>query len=152
MRMLGIFSSKKKAAEQSISIGEFAHQHKDLIVIVADPKDDTIFVAYNDRFSSGRLKTSAGSNAHIVAGLMKSANLFDSNIDRFLMGLVDVLKIRHMSFAVNNFIQYLDGALYNISKSHRGKVAADVPENGAIKSPLSVADVVDPAKNGELNQ
>lgn len=143
--MLGLFTKNRKK-EEAISIGEFAHQHKNLIIIVADPKDDTIFAAYNDRFASGKLKTSAGKDARIIRDMMANTALFDSNIDRFLMGLTDVLKIRRLSYGVNNFLQYLDGALYNIAMKHRKNAAAEVPK-GSIPSPLgTAADVVDPGK------
>lgn len=143
--MKGLFTKNKKEAE-AIAVGEFAHQNKHLIVIVADPKDDTIFVAYNDSFVSGRIRGMEGDKVHILRDLMASARLFDSEIDRFLMGLVEVLKIRRLSVGVNNFLQYLDGALYNISRRHREKVLTDVPE-GSVKSPLTVGDVVDPGSS-----
>jgi len=143
--MKGFFTKDKK--KEAIAVGEFAHQNKHLIVIVADPKDDTIFVAYNDNFVSGRIRGMEGDKVHIVRDLMTSARLFDSEIDRFLMGLVEVLKIRRLSAGVNNFLQYLDGALYNISRRHREKAASEVPK-GSIKSPLgTVADVVDPGNH-----
>lgn len=112
-----LFQKDKK--EESIAVGEFAHQHKNLIVIVADPEDDTIFVAFNDRFASGKIKTTDGKNARVVRDLMRTSDLFSSNIDRFLMSLVEVLRVRHMNAGVNNVLQYLDGALYNISQRHR---------------------------------
>lgn len=143
--MRGLFTKRSKENE-AIAVGEFAHQNKHLIVIVADPKDDSIFVAYNDNFVSGRIRGIEGDKVHIVRDLMASARLFDSEIDRFLMGLMEVLKVRRLSAGVNNFLQYLDGALYNISRRHREKVATDVPE-GSIKSPLTVADVVDPGRS-----
>lgn len=129
-----LFDPTTRKKSDSVAVGEFAHQHKDLIIIVADPKDDTIFVAYKDRFASGRIRVPEGKDARVIRDMMKNSRLFDSEIDRFLMSLVDVLKINRLSFGVNNFLQFLDGALYNISQRHR-KAAKGGPIEGAIKSP-----------------
>lgn len=131
---------KRDRKAKSIEVGEFAHQHKDLIIIVADPKDDTIFVAYNDRFAAGRIKTEQGTDARIIRDLMRSSRLFDSQIDRFLMGLMDVLKVNRFSRGVNNFLQYIDGALYNISQRHREKFTG-TPPAGSVESPLNAESV-----------
>lgn len=131
--MKNLFSKRDRKAE-SLAVGEFAHAHKDLIIIVADPADDSIFVAYNDRFTSGRIRTADGKEARIVRDLMSTSKFFDSNIDRFLMGLADVLQVKRLSFGVNNFLQYLDGALYNISMRHRKKQPA--AGEGSLPSPL----------------
>lgn len=136
--------SRKRNTEQKVAVGEFAHQNPDLIVIVADPKDDTIFVAYNDRFVSGRIRTEQGTDARIIKDLMRTSRLFDSQIDRFLMGLMDVLKVSQMSVGVNNFLQFIDGALYNISQRHREKFTGH-PREGSVKSPLN-ADSVGPTE------
>lgn len=130
----------KKKELESIAVGEFAHQHKDLIIIVADPADDTIFVSYNDKFASGKIKTTEGKHAFVLKGLMETSDLFETNIDRFVASLVDVMKIKRMSVGMNNFLQYIDGALYNISNKHR-KSAKGGPQDGAVKSPVSMADL-----------
>lgn len=135
----------RRTHEQKVAVGEFAHQNPDLIVIIADPKDDTVFVAYDDRFVSGRMKTEQGTDARILKDLMRSSRLFDSQIDRFLMGLMDVLKVRRMTYGVNNLLQFIDGALYNISQRHREKFTGQ-PHEGSVESPLNAADVVGPTE------
>lgn len=123
--------------KKNIQIGEFAHQNKKMIIIVADPKDDTIFVSYNDRMVSGRIRDNKGDNIHILKDLLKHS-AFDSGIDKFLMSIVDVMKINKLSIGVNNFLHFIDGALYNISKRHRENKKK---EDGLIKSPITMQDL-----------
>lgn len=142
MRMLEFLKNRSR---QNYEVGEFAHANENLIIIAMDPKDDSIFVAYNNRFVGGRIKNADGKKAHIVKDLLKHS-LFDSTVDGVLMSLMDTFKIRRLTAGVNNVMQFLDGALYKIAQSHRKNTkSAGVPD-GAVKSPLSVTDVVDPLR------
>ena len=135
---MGIFKTNQDVRKEALEIREFAHARKNQIVIVADPKDDRIFVGYNDRFVTGRIKTEKGDSAKILQDMMKSSALFDSHIDRFLMGLSNVMRFRKLTHGVNNFLQFLDGALYNISQRHREKTKTSAKEKGLVKSPIQM--------------
>lgn len=98
-------------------VPDFAHQNKDLLVIICDPKSDNIFVAYNDALVSGRIKSiKTNKKAFIVRNVLKFSK-FKSEVDGFLGALVETL---HLPVEKgNDFLQFLDGALYNISRNLR---------------------------------
>lgn len=136
---------KKNNSERNLLVGEFAHAQPDMIIIVADPKDDTIFVAYNNKFVSGRIRSAEGNKIHIVNDVLKQST-FNGGIDKFIMALVDIMKIKKLTSGVNNFLQFIDGSLYNLSQRHRSNVIAkmDTPKPGAIKSPYVAVAKVEP--------
>ncbi len=101
-----------------LTIQDFAHMHRKYLVIVADPKDDSIFVSYRDKQITGVIKSADGFHHEIVKKVLKSST-FNSQIDRFLGGVVEILQCSLENG--NNFYQFLDGALFNISKALRKK-------------------------------
>lgn len=129
--------------KQRYEVGEFAHANANLLIIVMDPKDDTIFVAHNNRFVGGKIKAPDGQHAHIVDDVLRSSSAFKKRIDGVLMAIMDTLRIRRLSYGVNNVLQFIDGALFNIAQRHVKKQSVGMPE-GTVESPLSVADVVGP--------
>jgi hypothetical protein len=97
-----------------MDVQRFAHTHKNYLVIVCDPKDDTIFVSYRDKQVAGMIKSMDGKNHKVIKNLIKHST-FDREIDRFLGGIIDVLKTPLKS--ASDFLKFLDGALFNISQS-----------------------------------
>lgn len=97
-----------------LTVQQFAHKHKGFLVIVCDPRDDTIFVSYRDKQVTGKIKSVDGKNHHVVKRVLKHS-YFNTEIDRFLGGLMDALK-SPISKA-SDFYQFIDGALYNITKA-----------------------------------
>ena len=146
---MNLFNKKVADEKLRLEIGEFAHANKNLLIIIADPKDDTIYVTYKDKFVSGRIKTSEGGRVHLVSDVL-NASVFHKEIDRFLMSIMETLQIRRMTAGLNNFLQFIDGALFNLSMRHRGKSPTAAPksevEKGAIKSPFFATAEVDPEK------
>lgn len=141
--MIPIFRRDQK--KQRYEVGEFAHANSNLLVIVMDPKDDSIFCAYNNRVAGGRIKMPDGKQSHVVRDLLKQSR-FASNIDGTLMSIMDTLQLRRLSWSVNNVLQFIDGALWNISRRHVHKIKeARLPE-GTEKSPLQPEDLVGPRK------
>jgi hypothetical protein len=138
--------SEEKESSVEMQIADFAHAHKDLLVIVAFPHDDQIFIGHNDKHVFGRIKTVEGSKAHIVRDLLR-ASTFDREIDRFVVALMEAMRVRRMTAAVNNFLQFIDGALYNIARKHRqGRIravidAAKPTDPGAVPSPFQIKDL-----------
>lgn len=125
--MIWPFNRRQK---QRYEVGEFAHANKNLLVIVADPADDSIFVAYKDQFVGGRIKGKTGDPSGVVKDLLRHTT-FERRVDSFLLGLADSLVLKKLSSGANNFLQFLDGALFNIAQRHRDSVP-----KGSILSPI----------------
>lgn len=133
---------KQNRTAQSVAVGEFAHQHSNLLVIVADPADDTVFVAFKDQFVGGRIKDRDGKNIGIIKDML-NASTFESRVDSFLLGLADAIKLRKLTAGANNVLQFLDGALFNIAQRHRQA------EGGRVLSTLQ-PDPVEPGRVKEI--
>lgn len=109
----------------------FAALHKDLLVIVCDPKSDNIFVGYNNFVVSAKMKSADGKKTHVVREVLKHSQ-FDKSIDSFLVGIMEVMRLPLKAGSV--FYNFLDGALFNISKALRKKDLE--PKPGAVLSPF----------------
>lgn len=116
-------------------VPKFMNAHKDMLVIIADPKTDRIFVGHKGHFVNGRIKSLSGRKAHVVRDVLKYGR-FDATIDQFIGSLAESLNIPLK--AGNQFYSFLDGALFNIAKALRKKGKADPPSpaSGAVPSPL----------------
>lgn len=103
-----------------LTVQDFAHQHKNYLVIVCDPKDDTIFVSYRDRQIAGRIQSEDGVEYNVVKNVLRHSK-FEGTIDRFMGGLIFALGIPLKNPFVNEFLSFLDGALFRITKSLKFK-------------------------------
>ncbi len=118
----------KKNKLMPFTVPEFAQKHSDLLVIVCDPKTDMIFVGHNKEMVLGTMKSADGKKLHIVRDIL-NASQFESNINHFITGLIEALQLPLK--AGNMFYQFVDGALFNISK----KLRKNKIEKGAVESP-----------------
>lgn len=100
------------------------HANKDLLIIVADPKDDSVFVSYNDKHAGGKIASLKGDKPRLVKNILKSSG-FDRHIDDFLISLAEAIGVKKLVDA-NNFLQFLDGALFNLAKRSRTKSHKEV--------------------------
>ena len=129
-----------REAKDSLAIAEFGHRHKDLLIIVCDPKRDILTAMNNDKFVTNRIKSATGKTTHVVKGVI-SNSLFHKSIDDFIVVLAEHL---HLSLPKGNqFYQWLDGAIFKIVKSlskknNRAGPAPVAPEKGAILSPIQM--------------
>lgn len=113
-----------------LSIQEFAHHHKNYLVIVCDPKDDTMFMSFRDKNVCGKIKSQDGIDHRVVKNVLKHST-FEREVDRILGGIVDALTVKadrcreckqviHTpSQWANSFYSFIDGALFNISRALR---------------------------------
>lgn len=108
------------------------HEHKDLLLIICDPKTDTIFAGYGDKMVSGRIKTADGKKIDVIRNVLRDSK-FEAHSDLFLTGLVEVLQLPVRKG--NQFLLFLDGALFNIARALR-KRKNDLPQKGAVASPF----------------
>lgn len=106
----------RKHDRKTRAVTTFAHRHRNLLVIVMDPSDDTVFASYKDRQVYNKLKTADGENHRIIKSVLKMSS-FRSRIDYFLTSFVDIMQtpIKHPD--VNQLMAWIDGAVYNIAKS-----------------------------------
>lgn len=100
---------------QSRSVSDFAHKHKHLVVIVLDPEDDTMFMAYRDQQVYNKIKSADGVNHKVVKSVMK-ASKFKSHIDYLLVAFVEFFKVPLTNPAMQHFVKWLDAATYSISQ------------------------------------
>ena len=107
-------------------LGEFAHENRVILLIVADPKSDYLFCAYKDRTVLGQIKTLDGKRMKVVKELLSASSLnekkFNTHIAYFTASLIDVLKVGVKSG--NQFYSFLDGAIFNIIKAIYTKVGS----------------------------
>ena len=100
-------------------LGEFAHENRDVLLIVADPKSDYLFCAYRDRTVLGQIKSLDGTKMNVVKNLLSEESAlnekrFNKYIGYFTASLIDVLKVSvHKG---NQFYSFLDGSIFNIVK------------------------------------
>lgn len=121
----------KRDEQLSREIPEFMHKHKDLLLIVCDPKTDTIFASYKDSMISGKIKSPTGKNLEVVRNVLR-ASRFEDTQDLFFTSLIEVLQLPVRKG--NQFLMFLDAALFNIAKSLRKRKSG--PIKGAVKSPF----------------
>ena len=134
--MFNPFRKTKKEDEKkhddlmSLGVPDFAHAHKDLLVIVCDPKTDNIFVGYNDIVVSGRIKSAVGKRMHVVRDVLRYSQ-FNSGVDLLIAQIAETLKLSLKHGRL--FYQFLDGALFNIARTWKHKKER---REGAIESPF----------------
>ena len=73
---------------------------KDSIIIIANPKDDSVMASYRGSVVNTQLSTKEGKYKHLIKDLMKF-----STTDK----------------SMNNFLLLLDGILFNLAKDQRDK-------------------------------
>ncbi len=96
-----------------LNIQQFAHHHRNYLVIVCDPRDDTMFISYRDKQVGGRIKSEDGLNHKVVKNVLKHST-FEREIDRLIGAIVNSMKLP-LEWG-SDFFKFLDGAIYNISK------------------------------------
>ncbi len=82
--------------------------------MVLDPSDDSMFMSYKGVTAYNKIKTADGQDHGIVKGVLK-ASTFKSHIDYLIGSFVEVMKIPVKNKSVNQFLAWVDGALYNIA-------------------------------------
>lgn len=98
---------------RGLEIADFANKNKDLLIIIGNPHNDNLFMAYGGLQVVNRIKSADGLRRNVVKNIVRHST-FASNIDRFLVSLMDSLQLSIQKG--NNFYQWVDGALYNVSK------------------------------------
>ena len=118
-----------------LTVGEFASNNPDLVVMVLNPKDDTVFVGFKNKVVYAKIKNATGKKVRVVKSLLYESQFKDS-MDGILVSLVDIFKVGIRLPAFNQVAQILDGALFNISKSLRKRTVKPATPKGAIPSPF----------------
>ena len=116
---------------QRREVNDFMAAHPNLLIIVADPKDDGIFAGYKDKRAGGRVKSATGKKPHIVHDVLHSAG-FERSIDDYLVGLAEVLGVRRLKH-MSQFGLVLDGLLFNFANPARKNATPSQP----IPSPIT---------------
>ncbi len=106
---------ESRKLKQRLSVSDFAHKHRNLVVIVLDPETDELYMAYRDVQVLNVIKSADGRKQNIVKGLMK-AGQFKSKIDAFLIEIIEWLKIPIKNESMQHFLKWLDGATFAIGK------------------------------------
>jgi len=95
-------------------IGYFLSNHKDLLIIICDPKTDKLMMSYRDKVVINKIKSATGLKTNIVKKVLKHST-FKRYIDQFIASLVESLDLSIKDG--NLFWQWIDGALFNITKA-----------------------------------
>lgn len=106
--------------KERLSISDFAHKHKHLVVIVLDPKNDQMFMAYKDRQVLNQIKSADGVKHKVVKGVMKAGGQFNSKIDMFLVPIIELLKVPLTNPHMQDLVKWMDGAVFAIGKAVKG--------------------------------
>lgn len=129
------------------TVPKFAAAHKHMLVIIADPNTDRIFVSHRGKFVNGRIRSIRGKATHVVRDMMKQSPFKQYLIDQFIGSLVETLRIPLTNKAGNQFYSYLDGAIFGIAKALRadkknkkGKQAAGPPAARGVLAPFQPAE------------
>jgi hypothetical protein len=112
MLMLNFFKDRRE--KKDIAIKEFLHQHlSDKLVIILDPKDDSLYMKYGKNYVLTHIKSADGKDYRVVKNVLRHSR-FKSHIDRLIGGMAEAMQlpIKHG----NQFYHWLDGSLFNISK------------------------------------
>lgn len=130
-------------ARTSKKVSDFAHANRDLLVIIADPKTDKMFISYRDKFFYNQIKSATGKNTKVVKGIL-SHSLFKKEVDNFLVSIMDTMQLSLKDG--NSFYQWLDGKLYALARSLR--LSRVEKQNGAEfkVEPLSNNQASNPAE------
>ncbi len=123
-------------AQLRYTVKEFAHENKNLLIIVCDPKTDMMFVTHRDKFVSGRIKSPTGRKSHVVREVLKYSR-FNVTTDMYITALMETLHLP--IWRANQFYQFIDGAVFNIAKSLRKQPAAKGEE--LMPSPIQATEI-----------
>lgn len=107
---------ESKRLKQQLSVSDFAHKHKHLVVIVLDPADDSLYMAYKDVQVLNKIKTADGKNHKIVKGVMSAGGQFKTKIDFFLTSMLEILKVPLNNPFMQQLVHWFDGAAFVIGK------------------------------------
>ncbi len=130
-------------------LGDFAHENKDLLIIVADPATDLIFVAYQDKLVLGQVKSlEGGKDMGIVKNVLKKSALkgnFDLAMDFFLAAIADRLKLsmkdgdQFYSFIANTLFHFQPKAKAWLEKQKRTNeiLASEKPVVESLSDPIT---------------
>lgn len=113
--MLTFLQNKKNRQDYLRNmLGAFASENKNLLIIVADPLTDYMFVAYKDKMVLGQVKSLEGSEQHVVKDVLKRSAVksqFDYALEMFLSGLSDLLKLGMKEG--NQFYSFISNVLFH---------------------------------------
>ena len=110
--ILSLYANRKKRL--AFTLPEFAHNNKDLLIIVADPKTDLLFVSYHDKTATGRIKDAKSLRPHIVKDMMRMTD-FDDTVMGFLVSIAEILKLKSIKYG-NEILKQVENAIWNIAK------------------------------------
>lgn len=102
-----------------LNVQEFAQRHRNFLVIVCDPRDDTMFMSYRGKQISAKIKSQDGIDHKVLKNVLKYST-FEREIDRFLGGVLDALKSPMVGIS-NTFYAFLDGGVHAIALALRKK-------------------------------
>lgn len=116
--MLQYFKNKKGRQEYlRTMLGAFASENKDLLIIVADPETDYMFVGYKNKMVLGQVKSLDGTQMNVVKDVIKRSAVksqFDLALEMFLSGTSDLLKLS-MKHG-NQFYSFISNVLFHFQE------------------------------------
>jgi hypothetical protein len=88
-------------------------RNRKFLIIVADPKTDLVTISYDGKYATALIKNTSGKKSNVVRRVLHKST-FGGAIDQFIASLSERMKCSVEDG--NVFWQFIDGALFNISK------------------------------------
>lgn len=96
------------------TVRDFAQRHRDFLVIVLDPKDDSLYASYRGKEVFNVIKAVDGSRQRVVKKVL-ARSTFKGNIDKLISSVAQAFDLSLKNG--NLFYHWLDGALHAISQA-----------------------------------
>lgn len=127
-------------------LGDFAHQNRDLLIIVADPETDQLFCAYKDKMVLGKIKDLHARKLTVVRDVLRHSKLksdFDHAMDLFLAGLADFLQLSLEKG--NQFYDFIRNVIFHFQPKagawlEQQKKKEEILASGGAVSPIQPID------------
>ena len=80
--------------------------NEDLLIILADPKTDTLVAAYKGKFVMDKIVSTEGKELNVVKKVLKHS-LFKKNIETFVAKLCSVIQYKQKSIDADQFFMWI---------------------------------------------
>lgn len=89
------------------TIGPFVKKNRDVLVIMADPKTNVVTAFYKGKVVAAKIRQADGSRKSVVRNALKHS-VFENNIDQFIMGIAEVLRMK-LNGGASEFLRLIGG-------------------------------------------
>ena len=132
------WSSDRKRREFAAAVANFSSEYSDVLIIMADPETDVIFMSHKGFAVPIQMKKQNGDRMHIVRNALAYSK-FEKSVDQLLLavdsGLAAIAKSLHNRKRIANGLKPLEKARWEMPEPPQPSSAEAVP------SPIQVDDI-----------